>query len=52
MRQPRPQGQFSGTPAGIHRCSPELGEHTDEILTELGRNETEISQLRADKVVN
>ena len=52
MRQPRPQGQFSGTPAGIHRCSPGLGEHTDEILTELGRNEIEISKLRADKVVN
>ena len=52
MRQPRPQGQFSGTPAGIHRCSPGLGEHTDEILAELGRNEIEISQLRADNVVS
>jgi crotonobetainyl-CoA:carnitine CoA-transferase CaiB-like acyl-CoA transferase len=35
MRQPRPPGRFSESPAEIFRCSPELGEHTEELLTEL-----------------
>lgn len=46
MQQPRPPAQFSETPSGIHRCSPRLGEHTDEILAEVGLSEREISQLR------
>src|SRR5580698_4201351 len=36
MRQPRPAARFEATPAGLHRPAPLLGEHTDEILRELG----------------
>jgi crotonobetainyl-CoA:carnitine CoA-transferase CaiB-like acyl-CoA transferase len=31
-----PPWRFSRTPAGISRSSPELGEHQDEVFTELG----------------
>jgi crotonobetainyl-CoA:carnitine CoA-transferase CaiB-like acyl-CoA transferase len=27
--------RFTATPAGIYRRAPRLGEHTDEILSEL-----------------
>jgi crotonobetainyl-CoA:carnitine CoA-transferase CaiB-like acyl-CoA transferase len=51
MRQPRPQGQFLGTPAGLHRSSPGLGEHTDEILGECGLSAAEIQGLRDSNVI-
>jgi len=51
MRQPRPQGRFHGTPAGLHRSSPGLGEHTDEVLAECGLNSAEIEALRSAGIV-
>jgi len=50
VRQPRHPAQFLGTPATLQTVSPLLGEHTDEILIEIGRGE-EVEQLRADGVV-
>jgi len=50
MRQPRPQGRFSRTPAGLQRPSPELGEHTLEVLREI-RNDAEIAELAAAGVI-
>ena len=51
MRQARPPGRFSETPADIFRCSPELGEHTREVLAEAGFSQDAITDLRARKVV-
>jgi len=51
MRQPRPAGRFHGTPAGLFRNSPGLGEHTDEVLAECGLSPADILELRAAGVV-
>ena len=51
MRQARPPAQFGETPAEIFRCSPELAEHTREVLGEGGYTAAEITDLRARKVV-
>jgi len=39
LRQARPAARFSATPATFRRGAPVLGEHTDEILAEIGQNE-------------
>ena len=36
LRQARPAARFSGTPVTNRRGGPELGEHTEEILAEIG----------------
>ena len=51
MRQPRPPGRFSETPANISRTSPELGQQTREILQEFGYDDGTITELRSKKVV-
>jgi crotonobetainyl-CoA:carnitine CoA-transferase CaiB-like acyl-CoA transferase len=43
--------RFSETPAGVHRPPPALGEHTDEVLAELGFTAAEIAQMRAEGAV-
>ena len=42
---------LSESRAGIRHRAPLLGEHTDEILTELGYAPTEIAELRAARVI-
>ena len=49
-RLPRHPTQFRGTPATLTGASPALGEHTDEILAELGMAD-EIASLRAANIV-
>ncbi|MCS5568147.1 MAG: CoA transferase [Pseudomonadales bacterium] len=51
MRQPRPPGRFSDTETDIFRCSPELGEHTDDVLGEYGFDIDEVRELRAEGTV-
>lgn len=36
IRQPRPAARFDRTPAAMQRHAPTLGEHSDEIVEELG----------------
>jgi crotonobetainyl-CoA:carnitine CoA-transferase CaiB-like acyl-CoA transferase len=43
--------KFSDTPAAVRRPPPVLGEHTDEVLGEIGMDAAAIAQLRSEKVV-
>jgi formyl-CoA transferase len=44
--------RFSGTPEGIRRAPPLLGQHTEEVLIEeLGLSAARIAELRAEKVI-
>ncbi len=45
-----PPIHFSETPCTLRMPSPELGEHTREVLAELGFSNDEISRLIEDKV--
>ena len=50
-RTARPPARYSVTPTSIERHAPGKGEHTDEILTELGFSATEILDFRTAKIV-
>lgn len=43
--------KLSETPGSIRHVGPALGEHTDEVLQELGYSETERGRLHQEKVV-
>ena len=43
--------QFSATPLSIRRHPPTLGEHTEEVLRELGYSEAEVAALRAEGAI-
>jgi crotonobetainyl-CoA:carnitine CoA-transferase CaiB-like acyl-CoA transferase len=51
IRQPRPPARFDRTPAEAGRLAPLHGEHTDEILAELGIAAEERAALREQGVV-
>jgi crotonobetainyl-CoA:carnitine CoA-transferase CaiB-like acyl-CoA transferase len=51
IRQPRPPARFDRTPAEAGRLAPLHGEHTDEVLAELGVPEDERKRLREAGVV-
>jgi len=42
---------FSQTPASVRREAPEFGQHTEEILLELGYDWEDIAKLKEDKVI-
>ena len=43
--------QFSRTPGLIRRPAPEFGEHTEDVLLELGYSWDDIARLQKDEVV-
>jgi formyl-CoA transferase len=43
--------KLSETPGGTRWIGPKLGEHTDEVLTQLGYSEAQRARLRADGVI-
>jgi crotonobetainyl-CoA:carnitine CoA-transferase CaiB-like acyl-CoA transferase len=43
--------RFSATPIDYRRAPPLLGQDTEAVLKELGRNEAEVAALRAAGVV-
>ena len=51
VRHARPAARFAGTPLEPARLPPVYGEHTDEILAELGRDEATRAALRSEGVV-
>ena len=51
LRQPGPAPRLSGTPGSIRRPPPHEGQHTDELLDELGLGANEVAALRASGAV-
>jgi crotonobetainyl-CoA:carnitine CoA-transferase CaiB-like acyl-CoA transferase len=51
MLRPHPAARFSVAPAVVSRHAPALGEHSDEVLAELGLSPGECQALRADGVL-
>jgi alpha-methylacyl-CoA racemase len=51
LTQPAPAPRLARTPGSVRRPPPRTGEHTDEILVELGRNEADVARLRAANAV-
>ena len=49
--EPRNPPRFSATPSGIGAPSPALGEHSEEILRELGIGDAEVGELVASGAV-
>jgi len=43
--------KLSETPGAITRAAPTLGQHSEEILAELGYSDSEIAGLRAERVI-
>ena len=51
LRQLAHPARYSSTPATLRRLPPQHGEHTDEVLAEMGYSEAEIRALRESGAV-
>ena len=52
LRQARPAARFEGTPTAIRNGAPLLGEHTHDVLGELGYSEAEIEAMVEARVLH
>jgi formyl-CoA transferase len=43
--------RLTATPPVLHRAPPRLGEHTNDVLTEMGLDATQIAKLKRAGVV-
>ena len=43
--------ELSATPGEVRRRAPTLGEHTDQIMQELGYSAEQISELREKRII-
>ena len=50
VRMPNVLGRLSATPGTVEWLGPDLGQHTDEILSSLGLPPEEIARLRANGI--
>jgi crotonobetainyl-CoA:carnitine CoA-transferase CaiB-like acyl-CoA transferase len=51
LRYPHAFARSNATGIGIRRPAPRLGEHTGEVLAEIGVGASEVARLRAEGVV-
>ncbi len=51
LRQTRPAARFSRTKTEIRRGAPMHGEHTAEILADIGLTESDLSRLREEGII-
>jgi crotonobetainyl-CoA:carnitine CoA-transferase CaiB-like acyl-CoA transferase len=51
MKTLGPPIKFSATPAAVRRAAPLLGQHTREVLREIGYDEAAIDRLQAEGAV-
>ena len=51
VRQARPAARFSKTPSELSRPAPKLGEHTHNILSSIGYNNSERENLIKEKII-
>lgn len=52
LRQARNAARFEGTPTEVVRGAPALGEHTTQLLAELGYSQDQIDELTQNAVVS
>ena len=51
IEQPGEFWNFGDTPMHIHRACPTIGQHTDEIMHEIGFTDAEIADYREKKII-
>lgn len=51
VEQPGAFWNFGETPMAIERCCPAIGQHSDEIMTQMGFSETETTEYRSKEIL-